>query len=446
MYQPECSLPDKGCWYLPTLLTNVNAASVVVQEEIFGPVVVAMSFRTPKEAIALANNTRYGLAASIWSESVNLALDVARKVKAGTVWVNCTNVFDAASGFGGYRESGFGREGGEEGLYEYLRPKWQERPRPKVASVNGKGWGDVVPARPAPLNGHGVNGELPMLDRTAKMFIGGKQARPDGNYTRSILSPDGKLVGQVGDGNRKDIREAVEAAHKASGWANKNGHTRAQILYYLAENLNARADEFARRIVAMTGRSEDDANAEVQASIERLFTYAAYADKYGGTVQETTLRGITLAMNEPIGVIGIVCPDEYPLLALVSLVAPAVARGNTVVVVPSEQYPLSATDLYQVLETSDVPGGVINIVTGGRDALAKVLAEHDDVDAIWYFASGKDGAVGSAHVEHASASNMKRTWVSYGVAVEWMDGHQGAGEEYLREATQVKNIWVPTGE
>lgn len=446
MYQPECQLPDKGCWYPPTLLTNVTSASAVVQEEIFGPVVVAMSFRTPKEAVALANNTRYGLAASIWSENVNLALDVARKVKAGTVWVNCTNVFDAAAGFGGYRESGFGREGGEEGLYEYLRPKWQERPRPKTVSPNGKGWGNAVPARPAPLNGQRTNGELPALDRTAKMFIGGKQARPDGNYTRSILSPDGTLVGQVGDGNRKDIREAVEAAHKASGWANRNGHTRAQILYYLAENLNARADEFARRLVTMTGHSADDASAEVAAALDRLFTYAAYADKYGGTVQETTLRGITLAMNEPVGVIGIACPDEYPLLGFVSLVAPAVARGNTVIVVPSEQYPLSATDFYQVLETSDVPGGVINIITGSRDTLTKTLAEHDDVDAIWYFASGKDGAAGSAHVEHLSASNMKRTWVSYGAAVEWMDAHQGAGEEFLREATQVKNVWVPTGE
>jgi aldehyde dehydrogenase (NAD+) len=447
VYQPECPLPDKGCWYLPTLLTNVNTASALAQEEIFGPVVVALAFRTPKEAIALANNTRYGLAASIWSESVNLALDAAHKVKAGTVWVNCTNVFDAASGFGGYAESGFGREGGKEGLFEYLRPKWQERPRPKNVSLNGKGWGDAVPARPAPLNGHGVsNGALPPLDRTAKMFIGGRQVRPDGSYTRSILSPDGVLVGQVGDGSRKDIRDAVEAAHKASSWGNKNGHSRAQILYYLAENLDARADEFTRRIVVMTGRSEEDARAEVQATVERLFTYAAYADKYGGTVQETTLRGLTLALNEPIGVIGIVCPDEYPLLALVSLVAPAVARGNTVVVVPSEQYPLSATDLYQVLETSDVPGGVINIVTGGGDVLAKTLAEHDDVDAIWYFASGESGAVGSAHVEHASAHNMKRTWVSYGLPVEWLDAHQGAGEEFLREASQVKNVWVPTGE
>src|SRR5690606_12994141 len=276
LFQPDCPLPDKGCWYLPTLLTNVNAASAVVQEEIFGPVVVAMTFRTPKEAVALANNTRYGLAASIWSENVNLSLDVARKVKAGSVWVNCASLFDAAAGSGGYRESGFGRQGGREGLFEYLRPKWQERPRPKAVKVDAKGWGDAVPARPAPLNGGKANGGLPALDRTAKMFIGGKQVRPDGNYSRTILSPKGEIVGQVGDGNRKDIRDAVEAAHKASGWADKNGHARAQILYYLAENLDARADEFARRIVAMTGRKLSDAQAEVQASIERLFTYAAY--------------------------------------------------------------------------------------------------------------------------------------------------------------------------
>lgn len=447
IYQPACDLPDKGCWYLPTLITNVQPASVVVQEEIFGPVVVSMTFRTPKEAVALANNTRYGLAASIWSENINLALDIARKVKAGTVWVNCTNLFDAASGFGGYRESGFGREGGKEGLFEYVRPRGHDRPRPQIGKVDPKGWGDVVPARPLPLNGRArKNGGLPPLDRTAKLFIGGKQARPDGNYSRVILNADGSIAGQVGDGNRKDIRDAVEAAHAASGWADKTGHLRAQILYYLGENLSARADEFSARIAALTGRSAADSRAEVDAAIERLFTYAAYADKFGGTMQETPLRGLTLAVNEPIGVIGIACPDEYPLLAFVSLVAPAVARGNTVVVIPSEVHPLVATDFYQVLETSDVPAGVINIVTGGRDHLMKTLAEHDDVDAVWYFASGEVGVQGSAQVEYASAYNMKRTWVSYGQIIDWMDTHAGAGEEFLREATQVKNVWLPTGE
>ncbi|NWF67605.1 MAG: aldehyde dehydrogenase family protein [Chloroflexi bacterium] len=441
MFQPEGELPAKGCFYRPTLLTNVGPASAVVQEEIFGPVLTAMTFRTPKEAVALANNTRYGLAASVWSENINLAIDVARKIKAGSVWVNCTNMFDAASGFGGYRESGFGREGGKEGLYEYVRPAWQARPRPQLSGAAANGtWGKSVPGRPAPLNGKAGDGVA--IDRTAKLFIGGKQKRPDGNYSRAVQAPDGHTVGYVADGNYKDIRDAVEAAHAASKWAESSGHTRAQILYYIGENLAARAAEFAARIVAMSGRTTEDARAEVDAAISRLFSYAAWADKYGGSIQETTLRGITLAVHEPLGVIGIACPDEYPLLGFVALVAAAIARGNTVVALPSPTQPLSATDLYQVLETSDVPAGVVNIVTGARDALAKTLAEHDDVDAVWYFGD----AEGCRQVEMLAASNMKRTWVGYGERRDWLDAHQGMGEEFLREATQVKNIWVPTGE
>jgi aldehyde dehydrogenase (NAD+) len=123
-------------------------------------------------------------------------------------------------------------------------------------------------------------------------------------------------------------------------------------------------------------------------------------------------------------------------------VAPAIARGNTVVAVPSQNYPLSATDLYQVLDTSDLPDGVVNIITGDRDHLAKTLVQHEDVDSVWYFGS----AEGSYHVEYESASNMKRTWVGYGLTRNWLDRSQGEGHEFLHEATQVKNIWVPTGE
>jgi aldehyde dehydrogenase (NAD+) len=278
------------------------------------------------------------------------------------------------------------------------------------------------------------------------MYIGGKQARPDGNYTMPVLNKKGEMIGQVGDGNRKDIRNAVEAAHAAHlakpGWSMRHGYNRAQILYFIAENLDARNAEFTQRIVEMTGQSKKSAQSEVDTAIERLFTYAAWADKYGGSVQETTLRGITVAVNEPVGVIGIACPDEYPLLGFVSLMAPAIARGNTVVMVPSQKHPLSATDFYQVLDTSDVPGGVVNIVTGNRDYLTKTLVEHEDVDIVWYFGS----AEGSYHVEFESAANMKRTWVSYGLPRNWLDDEQGAGHEFLHEATQVKNIWVPTGE
>ena len=450
-YQPNITMPEKGLFYKPTLITGLDPAAATVQEEIFGPVLVSLTFRTPSEAIELANNTRYGLAASVWSDNINLALDVASKIKAGSVWVNCTNLFDGAAGFGGYRESGYGREGGKEGLFEYVRPIWMDRPRPGLDTASptrppvDEKWGGHVPTLPtqpgvARANGH----SLPLIDRTPKMYVGGKQVRPDGAYTTTILSAKGKIVGQVGDGNRKDIRNAVEAAHKArtSGWAMRHGFNRSQILYFIAENLDARNAEFVKRIVEMTGRTQKSAQKEVDTAVERLFTYAAWADKYGGSVQETTLRGITVGVNEPIGVVGIACPDEMPLLGFVSLMAPAIARGNTVVMIPSQMYPLSATDFYQVLDTSDVPDGVVNIVTGDRDHLTKTLVQHEDVDSVWYFGS----AEGSYHVENESAANMKRTWVGYGLPRDWMDREQGEGHEFLHESTQVKNIWVPTGE
>jgi aldehyde dehydrogenase (NAD+) len=179
----------------------------------------------------------------------------------------------------------------------------------------------------------------------------------------------------------------------------------------------------------------------LSSSTYSLFHWAAYADKYGGTVQETTLYGATVKVNEPVGVIGIACPEEYPLLGFVSLFAPAVVRGNTVVVIPSQKYPISAVDLYQVFETSDVPAGVVNIVTGNSDHLAKYLVEHQDIDAMWYFGS----AEGSRFIEFTSAGNVKRTWVNYGYDRDWLDAQQGQGEEFLLHSTECKNIWLPMG-
>ena len=172
--------------------------------------------------------------------------------------------------------------------------------------------------------------------------------------------------------------------------------------------LAAREDEFARRLSAMTGASARAAKAEVDASIRRAFLYAAHADKFDGAVHATRSRFVTIAMNEPWGVMGIVCPDEAPLLAFVSLVMPAIAMGNCVVAIPSASHPLSATDLYSVFDTSDVPGGVVNIVTGEANALAKTLAGHDGVDAVWYAGD----AEGAAEVEALSAGNLKATWTS----------------------------------
>lgn len=430
LHQPKIELPQGGSFYPPTLLTGVQPTSIVATEEIFGPVAVSMTFRTPEEAIQLANHTRYGLAASVWSETIGLALHVAAKLAAGVVWVNATNLFDASAGFGGKRESGFGREGGREGCYEYLKPKaWAGRKlRPAAAEPALK-----------PVAGDFA---MPDVDRTAKLFIGGKQARPDGNYNRNVLSPKGKVLGEVGEGNRKDIRNAVVAAQAASGWSSATTHNRAQILYYIAENLSGRAGEFADRIADMTGASAANAKAEVEASIARLFTYGAWADKYEGAIHQPPLRGVALAIPEAIGVVGVVCPPEAPLLGMISLVAPLIATGNRVVVVPSEQHPLAATDFYTVLETSDVPAGVVNIVTGSTIELAKTLASHNDVDALWAFGSAELSTL----VERLSVGNLKRTFVDYGKATNWLDREAAEGPAYLRRATDVKNIWIPYGE
>ncbi len=448
LHQPSWQCPTEGYFYPPTVLTNVAPASTVAQEEIFGPVVVVITFRTPSEAIALANNTRYGLAASIWSENINVALDMARGVKAGTVWINSTNLFDAASGFGGYRESGYGREGGREGLFEYLK-------RHKVVSEslyaltnaqnrNGsrtKHDGTVEHTQNENVQ-HTTSHALPPIDRTPKLFIKGKQSRPDSGYSLTINGADGHVIGQVGDGNRKDIRNAVEAARAAESWADATAYNRAQILYYLAENLSARADEFAARISTQTGATTARARAEVEAAIERLFTFGAWADKYDGLVHATPMRNLSVALNEAIGVIGIICTDESPLLGFVAAIAPAIALGNTIVVVPSERFPLSAMDFYQVMETSDVPDGVVNVVTGKRDVLAQVLAEHDDVDAVWYFTDETSGEM-VKKIEAASITNMKRTWIGH--IADWQSTSRETIGEYLRQASQVKNIWAPYG-
>jgi aldehyde dehydrogenase (NAD+) len=451
LYEPDIDIPGDGCFLRPTLITGVSPANTVASEEIFGPVLVAMSFRTPEEAVALANNTRYGLAATVWTENVNLALDIAPKLKAGVVWINSTNNFDAAVGFGGYKESGFGREGGKEGMGSYLKPAWEKDLKPfKPTAVTPAKAGVHASPRATPASSTavipakaGTQSRNPLddtgsIDQTAKMYIGGKQARPDSGYSRPVHSPTGALVGEVGDGNRKDIRNAVEAARAALNWATTSAHARAQILYFLAENLEYRADEFAARIASQTG---EDGTPEVAAAVERLFAFAGWADKYDGAVHNPPQRMVATAMVEPLGAMAILAPPSRPLLGSIALIAPALAMGNTVVLVPSERSPLSMTDFYQVLETSDVPSGVLNIVTGESKVLAKTLAEHDGIDAIWFAGDAET----SAMVEKASAGNVKQTWTSRGLYYDLADKQKFEGDYFLRRATQVKNVWIPYG-
>jgi aldehyde dehydrogenase (NAD+) len=448
VWQPQIPLPRQGAFYPPTLLTDVSTANIVWREEIFGPVLAATSFRTLQEAVELANNTRYGLAATLYTENINRALELAVKLKAGVVWINTTNQLDAACGFGGIRESGFGREGGLEGMLDYMheRDAWGAPRAPEAApsesqplqtgtarlASSGKMLADSLSAEPLPDR----------VDRTFKNFIGGKQSRPDGGLSIPVSDARGRLAGWVARGNRKDIRDAVEAAFRAEKWCDATAHLRSQILFYIGENLAVRGDELAARLGRLTGRKPAQARAEVDMAIARLFTYGGWADKYDGLIHTPPVRNIALAVPEPIGIIGVICPDEAPLLAFVSLLAPVIAMGNRCVIVPSERMPLPAMDLCQVLEISDVPAGVVNVVTGERDELTETLAQHDQVDCVWYFGT----QAGSAQVETWSAATIKRTWVNHGRARDWLSVRHGEGRTFLRQATQIKNVWLPYGD
>ena len=423
LWQPSWSCPKEGLFYPPSLFTNVMPASYIAQIEIFGPVLISLTFRTPSEAVAIANNTPYGLAASIWSENINLALDVAPKVKAGVIWINSTNLFDAACGFGGFKESGFGREGGSEGIRAYTK-------------IN------LPVVRGSKKTNNKIKISLPMIDRTPKLYIGGKQKRPDGGYSFPLNAVNNSFICDIAQANRKDVRDSVEIAAKSFAKQLSN-FNRSQILFYLAENLQQREKTFVDLLVALRGSSPVNASKEFSQSCERLFYYAAMADKFEGNVHNPPMRGLTLAMKEPLGVMTSILSDDSPLLNLVTVMGSVFSTGNTNIIVPGQRTSLIATELYQVLDTSDVPGGYVNILTAKENELNKTLSQHENIEGIWYF--GADSAQRSNIIKNTT-SNLKRYWCPEEKHVDWTNTSEQFLNEFLYQSTQVKNIWIPYGE
>ena len=408
-FQPECKLPEGGWFYPPTLLTGVEPASTVAQVEIFGPVLVAMTFRTPAEAVALANNTPYGLASSVWTQNLDIAHDVAAQIKAGTVWVNCTNQFDASAGFGGYRESGYGREGGKEGLYEYVKLT------PQSANFS------LQPSSKGTSEG---------LDRTHKLYVGGKQVRPDGGFSFPALG------GEFALSNRKDVRNAVEAADAAaSGWASATGFLRSQILYYLAENLVAGRDTMISTLSAGGSTAPEQ---EFEASVATILHYAAWADKYDGQVHQAPIRGLVYTRNEALGASAVFAPNAPGLAGFLGACLPLIAMGSPVVAIASEKAPLAAMELVRIIEASDIPSGVWNVLTGVHSELEGTIGDHLGLNAVWHFGSIEGGH----RIQKASAGNLKQTWSAPEGKIDWL---ATPNKEFLRRATQVKNVWVPYG-
>ena len=373
--------------------------------------------------MSIANNTPYGLAASIWSENINLALDIAPKIKAGVIWINSTNLFDAACGFGGYKESGFGREGGIEGIRAY-----QLSSLPETSNVAKKIIKNKV--------------ELPSIDATPKLYVGGKQKRPDSGYSFNQLSAQKEFICDIARANRKDVRDTVEAASK-SKIGSLNNFNRSQILFYLAENLSQRKETFVNLLMSISGVSKNQALKEFEDSCERIFYYASMADKFEGNIHNPPMRGLTLAVKESIGVVASIMNDHQPLLSISTVISSLFANGNASIVVPSEKTSLIATSLYQVFETSDIPPGSINILTTKTNELNDTLSQHENIHGIWAFSG--DAKVRSSII-NGTVFNLKRYWCPKNINVDWSNTSEEFLNAFLYEGSQVKNIWIPYGE
>jgi acyl-CoA reductase-like NAD-dependent aldehyde dehydrogenase len=277
--------------------------------------------------------------------------------------------------------------------------------------------------------------------KTYKIYIGGKFPRTESGRYFTLEDKQGTVVANMCRGSRKDFRNAVVAARKAQpGWAKSSAYLRGQILYRIAEMLEGRRDQFIAEL-QLQGASARAAEKEVDLSIDRLIYFAGWTDKYQqvfSAVNPVSSSHFNFSVLEPTGVVSILAPDDTGLLGLISNIAPAIAGGNTCVVLASESRPLSAVSFAEVLHSSDVPGGVVNILTGFRSELTEYFASHMDVNAIIYCDGGKAVA---RIVQELAADNIKRV-----IARNRVDWLRDAENPYLiRDTQEVKTTWHPIG-
>ncbi|KAK7805476.1 hypothetical protein U0070_023079 [Myodes glareolus] len=430
-------VPSNSPFFSPSLVSGLPPAAPCAQAEVPWPVVVASPFRTAKEALALANGTPRGGSASVWSERLGQALELAYGLKMGTVWINAHGLRDPAVPIGGCKESGSSWHGGPDGLFEYLWPLGTPSLEPFLCeSLNYDTFGLAVPSKlpsepetePSPALAYGL-------------FIGGRFQAPGARRSRPVQDSSGKLYSCVTEGGAKDVQGAVEAAHQAApGWGAQSPGARAVLLCALAAALERKKPALASQLESH-GAAPVVAKTEVELSVRRLQIWSTRVQDQGQTLQVTGLRGPVLRLREPLGVLAVVCPEEWPLLAFVSLLAPALARGNAVILVPSRACPLPALEVCQDIATL-FPAGLVNVLTGDQDHLTRCLAFHQDVQALWYFGS----AQGSQFVEWASAGNLKSVWVNRGFPRAWDKEVEGAGLELSLRAARTKALWLPMGD
>ena len=278
--------------------------------------------------------------------------------------------------------------------------------------------------------------------KTYKTYVGGNFPRTESGRFYKVTGKNGELIANACQCSRKDVRDAVVAAREAqAGWSNRSAYNRGQILYRIAEVLEGRKEQFIEEL-KRAGYTEKKARHEVELSIDRLIYYAGWSDKYQqvfSTVNPVASAHFNFSMPDPTGLVGVIAPDNYPLLGLISMIAPAIVGGNTVVVLASEPQPLLSISFAEVLHASDVPGGVINILTGFKDELIPHLSKHMDVNAIFMDASSQNYR---KEIEEAASLNVKR--VIFTEIEDWSKNQQ-QNPYLIMDLQETKTTWHPVG-
>lgn len=444
LLQP-CAAPPSGALYPPTVLCGVAPSSPCVVSPAPGPLLPLLTFRSHSEGVTLGNHSPHGQAASIWTEDLTLALEAAKSLSVGSVWINSHSVSDPSLPVSGHKDSGSCTDGGQEGLYQFLRPSSSSPPLPRCSPVSVDYAKFGTAAAPAVIpDGSNPTGAC----RSYLQYVAGKPSKAESGGSVCVRAPGGDLLAYCPEGGRKDVRNAVEAAIKVQpGWMKKSPSARAQSLYSLAKGLEAKRREMVQSITMQTGISLDEADMEVNLSIARLCDWAARCDKERGGAPPVPQSGSALSLPEALGVVGIVLPDSKPLLSLVTLLGATIAMGNAAIMVPSEKYPLPALEFIQVLQSSDLPGGVVSVLTGSRDQLTQALANHSVIKAIWYWGSLE----GCQYLQSSCLNPLKTLWLhsqkqeeEKEEGKEWTHPHPSILEEMWRNAVQWKSVWIPT--
>ncbi|XP_035224984.1 putative aldehyde dehydrogenase DhaS [Stegodyphus dumicola] len=429
--------------WAPMLLSDITTASKFVHEEIGGPVIVTVSFRTAKESITMFNRNNLGADVSVWTDKLSLALEVAQELKSGTIWINTQNIFIPVAGYSSVYMKGYSVEGGQYALLMHLANVMDEDATiTKSCEEDTKSTeecSELINEKCIELSNENAKNQLNSVTgiRSYDHFIGGSYKR---SSTSTLICDKNNLpYAYIAGGSSAEIQAAVSSALAVlPKWKKTARHRCSQILVTLAENLCERKKEFASYLEAVLPRSYQTCLNEVEASIDCLFFWAFEVAKDFGKVKHTSDRMKVFEELESVGIIGIHCPSIDPLLSFLSRVAPAIAFGNAVVVIPNEKYPTLALKICEIFKYSDVPGGLINVITGTEETLIKDLVAHRDVNAMWFSSQNQ------AEKCMPYSFCPKRSFI-YSSSWHNPDKSQRAWKLIL-ESTHVKTVFLPAGD